>query len=60
MADLKKCPFCGAQGVAVRTKDLTGYWYCECSKCYARQLAYSKDKDEAVERWNTRITEDSI
>lgn len=54
MEDLKPCPFCGSKGRVTRTKDLSGYWYGECSKCYARQLAYSKDREEAVALWNTR------
>lgn len=33
---------------------MSGYWYGECSKCYARQLAYSKDHASAITRWNTR------
>lgn len=52
--ELKGCPFCGGDAKVVRTKDLSGYWYAECTKCYSRQLAYSKDKQEAADMWNKR------
>ena len=51
---MKPCPFCGGEGQVIRTKDLSGYWYSECKKCYMRHLAYSKDPQEAADRWNTR------
>ena len=53
--EIKPCPWCGSEAQVVRTKDLSGYWHGECTKCYARQLAYSKDQSEAVDRWNDRI-----
>lgn len=52
--DLKPCPFCGGESRVVQTKDNSGYHYGECSKCFARQLAYCRDKDEAAKLWNTR------
>lgn len=55
MSEIKNCPFCGGVGRAVRTKDMSGYWYCECEKCLCRHLAYSKDKEEAISRWNLRV-----
>lgn len=59
MESVSKCPFCGGNGRAVRTKDMSGYWYCECEKCYARQLAYSKDQAEAIKAWNKRHDPDT-
>lgn len=50
-ADL--CPFCGGESQPIRTKDTTGWWYCECTKCYARQLA-SDTQVAAIAAWNTR------
>lgn len=51
---IEACPWCKGAGRAVQTKDNSQYWYCECSKCFARQLAYSKDMGDAIDRWNAR------
>jgi Lar family restriction alleviation protein len=56
--ELKKihdCPFCGGKSDLRKTRDSSGYWYCECSKCYARHLAYYKDKNAAIAMWNNRM-----
>ena len=47
------CPFCGGEAQMLRTKDMSGWWYGECTKCYARQIA-SETEEEATAAWNKR------
>lgn len=55
---LKPCPFCKGAARVMETKDMSGYFYAECCSCFTRQLAYSKDRNDATSRWNLRPTED--
>ncbi len=51
--DLKPCPFCGGDARLTRTKDISQYWYVECSACYARLMAVH-DAKWAAAAWNER------
>jgi len=54
MIDIDTCPFCGYAARVVRTRDIAQWWYCECSRCFTRQLA-SQTEEEAIGKWNTRV-----
>lgn len=55
-AGLKPCPFCGGDTIHTRiieTTDPTSpYVYHECDRCQVETTA--RDRDEAIEAWNTR------
>jgi Lar family restriction alleviation protein len=53
MPELKRCPFCGGQGVV--EMDESWYWEYEayCMNCTAT-LGHFNTKAEAIEAWNTR------
>lgn len=50
MSELKACPFCGSDDVAV---NITGNPFVECQQCGARTPAFFKT-EPARERWNRR------
>ena len=53
---LKPCPFCGDDTIHTRIIETTDpeapYVYHECDRCQVETMA--RDRDEAVEAWNTR------
>jgi len=53
MTELKPCPFCGSK--AEIYQDYEGSWTIECTVCFARSWP-RKDKEQAIEAWNRRAT----
>ena len=52
MTELKPCPFCGAQNARVKSSGRWG-WFVSC-QCAAVGPS-SESRQEAIERWNTRV-----
>ena len=56
MAELKSCPFCGAEAEYIKQGYLTGgydYGRIKCQKCGVTQTI-PKVREEATRDWNTR------
>lgn len=51
--ELKPCPFCGSNDIAVNGS--TTFW-CECLNCRVETFGYYTE-EEAVEAWNRREAE---
>lgn len=53
-ADVRPCPFCGADAVLQRTS--TWDWYVKCTdkQCGARSRLFHENPDGAVDTWNRR------
>ena len=56
MAEMKPCPFCGSKSVRLAENTLEGHFIgysVHCNGCGVENR-YTKDKEEAVNAWNTR------
>lgn len=59
MIELKPCPFCGEQVTLSIAKDYTGkiiYADITCDRCKA--YIGRGDREEAIEAWNRRVTDE--
>jgi Lar family restriction alleviation protein len=57
VVELKACPFCGGEA-KMDPKQRVGVWQAylvSCRKC-AAETTSSRDKDRAIEAWNTRAS----
>ena len=55
MDNLKKCPFCACESIAVNNNS-SGYYWCSCRNCNCQVEAVRGGK-EAIIQWNTRLGE---
>ena len=58
MAELKPCPFCGSEDIAVweshsRFSSWSSSHFAQCNSCCATSDAF-KTMEEAIEAWNRR------
>lgn len=64
MKKLRECPFCGGKGKIqyhqicnpARTKYQPAFSV-ECENCFTSTFQYFEYKKQAIETWNTRITD---
>lgn len=56
MSELLPCPFCGGEGKIVK---LTHGYLPRCTKCMI-SLPTARDREKAVESWNTRYKESTV
>jgi Lar family restriction alleviation protein len=58
MSELKSCPFCGSEAEMyvseIGAKQGDGFWI-RCDNCEIEQHGFYSE-DEAIERWNRRVT----
>ena len=62
MNELKKCPFCGGE-VEMFTEQLDAVRDCynfHCESCNMSVYYDYSDKEEAIEKWNTRTPVDKV
>lgn len=57
MKEIKPCPFCGSDDLCVL--ELSNKSYVRCGKCYSYGPD-GKDKDEAIERWNSAPRKEDV
>ena len=57
--ELKPCPFCGNDDVTVRWFPYNSAYYVQCNqlRCYSKGPD-RLNKQEAVEAWNRRVTDE--
>lgn len=55
MFELKPCPFCGGKA------ELCGdnYFWVSCTSCYTDTYG-SHDKEDVIERWNRRVSDENL
>jgi len=54
--EIKPCPFCSSRGELVRERHFDKYGsVVRCPNCGLKSKWFSKDADEAIDLWNTRI-----
>ena len=51
MSELKRCPICDKE-VEITKDNLMGFHVIECNIC--KILMYSRNKEELINKWNTR------
>ena len=56
---LLRCPFCGGEARVTCNTDDTRYYVVSCQSCALKAQWYHDNKEEAIEHWNTRTTEES-
>lgn len=58
MAELKSCPFCGAEAISESDIPMEGLHAVCCGNtvCPVKPFVVGKTMQEAAERWNTRKT----
>jgi len=60
---LKPCPFCGEEPMLIhrkREKSLPKQWQAMCDeRCSAPQFIRGEDRNEVIETWNRRMTDES-
>jgi len=54
--ELKRCPFCGSEGVIYGDGD--HYYTAACSECLVEIVNFYFTLEEAVAAWNTRADDD--
>ena len=59
MTELKPCPWCGGKVTMGYGVDTCTYVY-RCSKCSAFIQLYYGVKDEAIDGWNNRYTDEEL
>ena len=59
MSELKPCPWCGGNVTLCYGVDSYTYFY-RCSKCSASIHLYYAVKDEAIDGWNKRATDEEL
>ena len=56
---LLRCPFCGGEARVTCSADTPQYYMVSCKYCGLQAQWYHDNKEEAIEHWNTRTTEES-
>lgn len=56
---LLRCPFCGGEAHVTCSADAPQYHMVSCKYCGLQAQWYHDNKEEAIEHWNTRTTEES-
>lgn len=61
MNELKPCPFCGGEAEAIKAHHIFEKPYvviCGNKECRASLGEFSKTREEAIEAWNRRMTDE--
>ena len=56
---LLRCPFCGGEAYVTCSSDAPQHHMVSCKYCGLKAQWYHDNKEEAIEHWNTRTTEES-